>query len=201
MKTKNQTLEERKFIFKLTTFAILLVTSLVFNSCKKGEETDPKDAAIDQNEAKFEDNNAKEDDAEFLVTAATINLEEIELGKLAQTKASSQEVKDFGKMMVDGHTKSLNELNALAASKQVTLPQQVSDDAKETYKDLTEEGAKDFDKRYVTKMVNGHKDAISKFESAEKDTKDADVKAWVSKTLPDLHTHLEHAQALDEKIK
>jgi putative membrane protein len=201
MKTRYQNQGKDNGFFTLSILLLLLITVFLINSCKQGEQKDSEEVATDQNEAKFDENNSKENDAEFLVEAATINLEEIELGKLAQTRGQSQEVKDYGKMMVDGHTKSLNDLNALAQSKQITLPQQLNEEGKEQNKDLTEEDAKDFDKKYIDKMVKGHKDAIGKFESAEKDTKDPDIKAWASATLPDLRMHLEHAEAIDKKIK
>jgi putative membrane protein len=199
MKTKIQTLKTNK-IFLTSSILTTLLVIVLFTSCKKAEPKDPEEVATDQNEAKFEDNNKKENDAEFLVAAASINLEEIELGNLALTKAQSQEVKDFGKMMVDGHTKSLNELKGLATTKQITIPQQLTDEGKELYSALSEEKGKDFDKKYVDKMVKGHKDAISKFEKAANDSKDPDVKAWASATLPDLNMHLEHAVTLQEKL-
>ena len=62
-------------------------------SCKQDSKPeDSKEAAEDQNEVKFEDNDAKEDDSEFLVDAAETDLEEIEIGKLAQQKGTDAEV-------------------------------------------------------------------------------------------------------------
>lgn len=58
---------------------ILLISKLVLgtgiillslNSCKKEiKQEDPKEVAEDQNEAKFDDSNSKENDSEFLVDA------------------------------------------------------------------------------------------------------------------------------------
>jgi len=53
-------------------------------------------------------------DQDFLKKAVIANLAEIELGRLATQKAQNPEVKQFAQMMVDGHTKALDELKQLA---------------------------------------------------------------------------------------
>ena len=86
-------------ISKLVLGTGIILLSLSLNSCKKEiKQEDPKEVAEDQNEAKFDDSNSKENDSEFLVDATEINLAEIEIGKLAQTKSTNPEVKKFGKM-------------------------------------------------------------------------------------------------------
>ena len=45
---------------------------------------------------------------------------EVEAGKLAQEKGASQDVKDFGAMMVKDHTQNNEDLMALAQTKGVT---------------------------------------------------------------------------------
>src|SRR5438046_440260 len=58
----------------------------------------------------------------FATAAARGNMAEVELGKLAQQKASSNEVKQFGQRMADDHSKAIDELKSLAQSKDITLP-------------------------------------------------------------------------------
>ena len=50
-------------------------------------------------------------------------------------------------------------------------------------------------------MVDGHQSAVNDFERASKNTKDADVKAWVDKTLPTLKMHLDSARAIKKAIR
>jgi len=180
---------------------MLAVLLLVFvTSCDtETKTTDTKEVAEDKNEAKFE--NSKENDAAFLVSAAEINLEEIELGKLAQTKGSMAEVKAMGKMMVTEHTKALAELQALAASKQISLPTSLTENNRDAYKDLNEKKAKDFDKDYCDMMVKGHKDAIDKFEDAATSANDADVKAWAAGMVPGLKAHLQQAETCQKNCE
>ena len=61
-------------------------------------------------------------DERMLKQLAQAHLSEINLGKLAQDKAQSDEVKSFAKKMVDDYTKAQDELRQLAQSKSITLP-------------------------------------------------------------------------------
>lgn len=188
-------------LLKTTLLSATLVLSITMTSCKKeAAETDTEEVADDQNDTKFDDT-AKENDAEFLVAAAEINMDEIALGKLAQTKATAQSVKDLGKMMEMEHITALEELKGLAATKNVSLPEGPTEDGQETLKKFQEKKAPDFDKDYASKMVDGHKDAISKFEKASTDAADADVRAWATKMLPALKMHLQHSEEVKTALK
>ncbi|MCW3086165.1 MAG: hypothetical protein JWP12_3531 [Bacteroidetes bacterium] len=170
--------------------AFICFLSIGLFSCSNKPE-DTKEVAEDHNDAKFDDAKAK--DAQFLVDAAEINLEEIQLSQLALAQSSSADVKELAKMMQDDHNKSLNELQALAASKSITLPGSISKDGQDAYTKLMNESGNNFDKKYTSMMVDGHKDAITKFEKASIDAQDADIRNWASTTLPALRTHLDHA--------
>jgi putative membrane protein len=177
----------------------LIIISL--NSCKnEPKQEDPKEVAEDANEAKFDTINSKEDDSEFLVDQAEINLAEIELGKLAQQKGTNPEVKKYGKMLVDEHTKAASEVSALAKAKNFTLPTSLTEEGQEEYKKLNEKTGLDFDKKFVDMMVDGHEKAIDKLQKASKDATDADVKLWASNNIAGLTAHLEHAKLLKQNL-
>jgi putative membrane protein len=140
-------------------------------------------------------------DAQFLASAAEINLEEIQLGQLAQTKSTVMDVKELGKMMETEHQKSLNDLTTLADKKGITLPKSVTSEAKEEYKELNNKSEKRFNDEYCELMIKGHKHAISLFESASKDSVDPEIKAWANSTLPALRAHLDHAKMCKAKCE
>lgn len=183
--------------------AAICSMSVTMTSCKQEPKAeDTKEVAEDQNEAKFDDTNeAKEDDSQYLVAAAETDLAEIELGKLAQSKGTDADVKGLGKMMVDQHTKASAETKALADKKQISLPAAVTDKGKEEYEDLNKKTGKDFDEKFASMMVDGHKDAISKIEKASEKATDPEIKAWATSMLPTLKTHLQHAETVQEKLK
>ena len=177
--------------------------SLTATSCKQEPKAeDTKEVAEDQNEAKFDDTNeAKEDDSQYLVAAAEVDMAEIELSKLAETKSTDADVKSLAKMMIDAHTKASAALKELADKKQISLPAALTEDGKEKYEDLNKKSGKDFDQKFADLMVDGHKDAISKLEKASEKATDPEIKTWATNMLPTLQAHLQHAETLKDKIK
>ena len=174
---------------------------IFLNSCKnETKQEDPKEVAEDANEAKFDSIDDKKDDSEFLVDQAEINLAEIEIGKLAQTKSTNPEVKKFGKMLVDEHTKSASEVSALAKAKNFSLPTSLTEDGQEEYNKLNEKSGLDFDKKFADLMIDGHEKAIDKLKKAAEDAKDEDVRLWASNNIAGLTVHLEHAKLLKHNL-
>lgn len=174
---------------------------IFLNSCKnETKQEDPKEVAEDTNEAKFDSIADKKDDSEYLVDIAEVNLAEIEIGKLAQQKSTNPEVKKFGKMLVDEHTKAAGEVSALAKSKNFTLPTSLTEEGQEEYKKLNEKSGLDFDKKFADMMIDGHEKAIEKLQKATKDAKDEDIKLWASNNIAPLTAHLEHAKLLKQEL-
>ena len=139
--------------------------------------------------------------SEFMTKVADVGMTEVKLGQMAQDKGMSQRVKDFGAMMVKDHTAAGDELKSMARQKNVTLPETMSNDHQKKTDDLNKKTGKDFDKAYMKAMVDGHQSTVNDFEKASKDTKDADVKAWVDKTLPTLKMHLDSAKAIQKTLR
>jgi len=181
-------------VFSLTLF---LMGVVVLSSCNSPKAKDTEEIAEDQNEEKFE--NKKENDAEFLVTAAGMSLEDIKLGQLAQSRGTMPDVKELGKMMETAHAKALQELQTLAAQKQIMIPTSLTEDGKDAENKLMKQSGKDFDKDYCDKMVKGHKDAIDKFEKASTDANDVDIRNWAASMLPALRSHLNYSLICQEK--
>jgi len=190
-------------ISKASLFAAAFVSILSITSCSNNTDAeDSKEVAEERNEEKF--TNAKEEDAEFLVSAAEINLEEIQLGQLAQKNSKMPKVIELGKMMEVEHTKALKDLQMLATKKQITIPTTLTNDGKDAYDKLKDKFGFDFDKKYSDKMVEGHKDAIEKFEKASIYAKDTDIQSLATTMLPSLRSHLKHSIACQQmcaKIK
>jgi putative membrane protein len=188
---------------KLALGAIVLsATAFLMPSCMNGNKTseDSKDAAEKRNDTLLNDRKEKKD-AQFLVDAAEISIEEIQLGQLAQTKSTDPEVKKVGQMMIADHTKSLNELKELASKKGITIPTTLTEDGQDEYNKLSDKKESDFNEDYCDKMVKGHKRAIDKFENASKNAEDTEIKSWATATLPTLRIHLDHADVCQSKEK
>ncbi len=136
-------------------------------------------------------------DKKFLDEAAHAGHTEIEGSKLAQSKSSNSDVKSFADEMIKDHTKVGDELDQLAASKDVKVPTKPSLTQKTKLEMLSAYSGANFDKHYATEIgVSAHEDAVKLFRNASKEAKDPDVKAFAEKTLPGLEHHLEMAKKL-----
>jgi putative membrane protein len=196
---------------KLNYLMMMLCAAWLIQSCGGAKTT--TDAADSANTAKVDsskstDSTAKapaitvaEGDAKWAVDAANGGMAEVALGKLAQAKASNAKVKEFADMMVMDHGKANDELMALAKSKNITLPVAPSADKQKEMDELGKKSGADFDKAYVDAMVDGHKKTVSLFEDGAKNVKDADLKAFIDKTLPTIKTHLQHIEAIKAGMK
>lgn len=140
-------------------------------------------------------------DADFMVKATAGNEEEVVLGKLAQTNASSAAVKRFGEMMVHDHEMAEKEFRGLAYSKHIILPDTLSNAQKKEHDELQKKKGRDFDNAYVKLMVDDHKEDISEFKKAEQNANDQDIRALAAKTLPILQKHLDSVQVLKKGAK
>lgn len=164
------------------------------------KKEDTVEVAEDTNEARFDDTKL-EDDSEFMVTAASGGMMEVKLGELAAKNASSPKVKEFAKQMVEDHTKVNKAVMALAAQKNISLPTAPSDKHKKHIDDLSSKMGAEFDKEYMSLMVDHHQEDIDLFEKAAEKCKDGDIKALASGTLPALKHHLEMAQGIKDAMK
>ena len=137
-------------------------------------------------------------DNDFMTKATQGGLAEVDMGNMAASKA---DVKAFGNRMVTDHSKANDELKQLAATKGVVQPGDVNDEQKKTMDALSSKSGKDFDKAYMDDMVKDHETDVKEFEKASKNAKDADLKAWATKTLPTLQEHLKMAKDAQKKVK
>lgn len=137
-------------------------------------------------------------DADFSVEAANGGMIEMQLAALAKTKAVNKRVKNFAAMMIEDHNKINAELKRIATAKNITLPQALSNEAKNDIDKLNKKEKTEFDRTYMNMMVSDHKKDISEFEKMAKDAKDPALRNFVKETLPILRKHLDSANAIDK---
>jgi putative membrane protein len=150
------------------------------------------------------DNKAKlaRADRKFIEHAAEGGMFEVQVSQLAASKATDPQVKSFAGMLVDQHTAANNELVKIANAKGVELPAAPRHSMRRDIDKLGKRKGADFDEHFVREVgIKDHEKNIKMFEKASKDVKDADLKAFVDKTLPALREHLAAAQKLPQAGK
>jgi len=104
-------------------------------------------------------------DKDFVHDAAIVNMAEIELGRLATERGANPEVKKFGQMMIDDHTKAEDQLKSVASQQSIDVPSQLDDKHNKVRDKLSKLQGADFDREYMDAMVDGHQDFAGKLES------------------------------------
>jgi len=135
-------------------------------------------------------------DQKFVMDAALGGMMEVELGRWAAQKGTTDGVKQFGRRMVDDHSKANTELMSLASRKGITLPTALDQKHQAQMTKITRMTGADFDRAYIKMMLSDHKKDVSEFEKQSTKGADADIKAFAGTTLPTLQEHLTMIQAL-----
>ena len=194
---------------KNSILTILAIASLV--ACKKNETvvvdnttdstamTKPMDSASTMSDSSSTAM-LTDQDKTFVDAAAKGGMMEVMLGNIAETNASNQSVKDFGKMMVTDHTKANDELKSWAMNAKYNLPTSLDADQQKKVDDLKMKKGAEFDKAYTSMMVDDHKKDIAEFKKEAMDGT-GDVKAFASKTVPTLEMHLTKAEDAMKAVK
>ena len=139
---------------------------------------------------------AKDTDKDFYTKAAQAGMAEVATGQLAISNGSDQKIKEFGKQMVDDHTKAGNELTSIAQRDGVTLPSEATKAQQDAAQKLSAKSGHAFDVAYAHMAVKDHEEAVALFKQEASSGKEADMKAFAQKTLPTLEQHLKMAKEL-----
>jgi len=139
-------------------------------------------------------------DKTFVKKAAVGGMTEVDLGKMAQEKGQSQDVKDFGAQMVKDHSANNDELAALAKSKDIMVPDKIDGMHQKLEDSLSAKSGAEFDKAYINAMVKGHTHMLALMKSEESST-DPDLKAFATKTSDTVQMHLDMATKIQSTLK
>ncbi len=183
-----------KKLFLLSAFA---ATMWLVQACSSASETTSGDTTATSSDA----TTVVLADSLFIRQAAIGGKAEVELGNLALATSTNSSVKDFATMMVADHTKSNEELMAMAKSKSFTLPDSLDAEHKAIADNLRSLTGSAFDKAYIAAMVDGHQKMLALLQSEAQSGVDVNLKDYATKTAPVVQTHLEQAQKIQAGIR
>jgi putative membrane protein len=129
-------------------------------------------------------------DAHFVKEASGAGLAEVNFGMLASRLARDPLVRGFAQRMVADHRQANSQLLAMANQKGWKLAPEMGREHQDLYKKLSGMSGNDFDHAYMQSQLKDHEKAVSLFEDASKNCEDAHLKAWATRTLPTLRSHL-----------
>lgn len=135
------------------------------------------------------------DDSRMMTDLAHTNIAEIETGKLALEKSLNPQVKKFAQHMIDDHTAALKELQTVAQTKGVTLPDDTDMKHKTKAAALKVMTGNSFDSQYMKRAgVGDHQRTLELLQKVQKNAKDPELKAMAIKMMPTVQEHLKMAQ-------
>jgi putative membrane protein len=146
-------------------------------------------------------------DAQIASIVVTANQVDIDAGKLAASRTSTAEVKQFAQLMVTDHTGVNKQATELVTRLKVT-PQ--DNDTSRSLKDGGDKNlaalkpltGKAFDKAYIDHEVAYHQAVLDTIDKTLiPNASNADLKALLVKVRPAIAAHLEHAQHLQASLK
>jgi putative membrane protein len=140
-------------------------------------------------------------DRKFIDKALGANAAEIELGRLAERQAGSDEVREFGRTMQQHHRQAAEQLAALSPQHSVEAaePERKQRKKIDQLAEITDPQA--FDAAYTELMVEMHQQDIELFEDvADNDAYSPQVRQYAQDTLSGLRQHLQLAQRLDQRV-
>ena len=140
-------------------------------------------------------------DQQFVQKASASGLAEVTLGKIAQERAGSPEVKKFAQQMINDHGKANKELMELAAKKSLKPSQDMVAEHQALMVKLQKLSGAEFDREYLIAQIKDHKDAVTLFDNFTKSGQDDDLKKWAGEKLPNLKEHLKMAEEIHGKLE
>src|SRR5665213_2235086 len=125
---------------------------------------------------------------------------EIAVSQVAEQKATNPAVKAFAKKMVTEHKAMTASMKPFAEKWGITPPMGPDADHQKEIDKLKEMNGADFDKRYISDMVDDHGTALDKFTSEAKDTKDKAFQRAVIGGKTKVAAHKNMAYDLKKKL-
>jgi putative membrane protein len=139
-------------------------------------------------------------DLPFLREAAGVNLMEIRLGQLAQSKASNAAVKQFGQRMVNDHTRLEQDLSSMVSANGIALNPTLTPAQSDNIARLQNLSGPQFDQAYMSMMIQGHQTDVAQFDTQSRNADSPQVREFAARSLPILQQHLSLAQQVGSQV-
>lgn len=126
---------------------------------------------------------------------------EIEHSRLAMSKAVDSKVKELAGQMMQARADVNTQLHALAAEKQVRLPESVTAEQVEEIEAALHKNGNDYDASYIDALISGHEQTISLCEKAASECSDRKTKKVLNNALPMLKQDLQMAMSVKAHLE
>lgn len=133
--------------------------------------------------------------AVFLKKAIQGNFSEVTLGRMIQSNGSSDQVRQFGAMLVSDHSKGLSQAQDIASQHHLHIVAALTPEARTEQRKLQHLHGAAFDSEVKRYMIKDHVKDIAEFK-AQAHSGDKATADYAAATVPVMQHHLETARAL-----
>ena len=144
---------------------------------------------------------SKIDDRQFARDAAITGLSNVELGKLAAEKASSEDVRQFAKQLMDDQTKTNDRLKQVASQQNISIPDALDSKHQSLIDKVAKLSGPEFDKAFLKQQLKEQEAQVRDFSDEAQRGTDPNVKTFAAGVLPNLQQQLEAAKNLNKSTK
>jgi putative membrane protein len=134
-------------------------------------------------------------DQSFVQLAASSDMFEIRSSQLALQRSRSPAVRRFAERMIADHSKSSQQLGALAQAKGIVLPSELDPEQQRMMMAL-DNTRRIFDREYFRQQAFAHQATASAYQTEISSGYDADLRGFAQQTLPIVQDHLAMAQRM-----
>jgi putative membrane protein len=150
--------------------------------------------------AATEEVSTKSTNAAILSQIHQADQKEIALGNMAAGKASTVEVQNYAKQLVEDHTGADQQVMAMAQKMNLRLRDTAaSKEGRQSSSKLKSATGAEFDRQFLQQTSADHDKLISELKKEREDASDDDIEALIDKILPILEQHQQLAQILLKK--
>ena len=135
--------------------------------------------------------------------AVQSNFTEVALGRLADDRASSSQVKDFGKQMVSDHDAMNDQWVKVASRYHMRIMNPGADfgpNGKEAIDRLEKLKGSEFDQGYMMEMIRDHEQNLSDFQRLQYSARDPEIRDLAASGVSTIQQHLTLARQVGSQV-
>lgn len=139
-------------------------------------------------------------DSAFISEVDASNAAEIRLARMAESRSQDPVVKRFAENMVADHERLQTEWRLLSSRSGLQVRADINPNHQEQVNRLGRLTGPQFDRAYMTAMVQNHRNNVSTFQTRGRAAQSAEVRQLVERSLPTLQRHLTLAQQVANQV-
>jgi putative membrane protein len=139
-------------------------------------------------------------DSTYIREAMSGNYLEVALGRVAESRAGDQSVKDFAKRMITDHNSMNDQWATVAKNNRLPVPLGLDPAGQQSVKQLQGLSGSAFDQAYMAEMVRQHEQALATFQRIASSAGTTEVRQLASSEMPTIREHVTLAQQVGNRV-